>query len=94
MNAILSLEMCFFTIINADGLDVKGFCKHSSLKNVFSALFMRHPSMHNSVQERVEMFCYHVPGIIYHSGENNFPGQIIPPLIIQMDFPSASLMSC
>lgn len=27
-------------IINEDGLEMKELCKHSSLKNVFSTLFM------------------------------------------------------
>lgn len=32
INVVLSSEMCFFMIINEDGLDVKELCRHSRLK--------------------------------------------------------------
>lgn len=90
MNVILSLEMCFFMIINADGLDVKGFCKHSSLKTVFSALFMRHPSIHNSVQGL--RFSVITCQGLFITVANNFPGQII--LLLSSKWTSLPHHSC
>ena len=90
INVILSLEMCFFMIINEDGLDVKGFCKHSSLKNVFSTLFMRHTSIYNSVQGL--RFSVIMCQGLFITMVNNFPVQII--LLLSSEWTSLPHHSC